>query len=415
MSASRKMRLRRREAMKTLGERRGYSVFGPEAYREYIEGPEMRNESCSQGISIRSRRKMHFSGSTRRNLRGGLWLLLVVVGAVSPGCTVSDSESRTQEEDSREAPRVVQVSVMTAEPTSIEDILVLPGETEAWQDVRLSAEQSGVVEWIGVQEGAKVRKGDLLAKINVASLKAGLDRAEAAYQLTDALYQRRKRLAERKIINQEALDHSQTDRSVASGDLEQARLEYEKGFVRAPVDGRINRLFVDKGEFINRGEPLLDLVNVDKVEIDLNVPEMDVRFFQPGQKAGVRVDALPDLHKSGVVAFVAYRADPGTKSFPVKVLVENPGHEIRPGMIARVSLVRRVIPDAMLVPLFVLVDKGGERLLFVEEDGVARARTVELGVISGDRVQILKGLAPGDRLIVKGQTEVEEGMKVKVP
>jgi len=304
---------------------------------------------------------------------------------------------------------------MTAEPASIEDILVLPGETAAWQDVRLSAEQSGVVEWIGAQEGARVRKGDLLAKIDVASLKAGLDRAEAAYQLTDALSQRRKRLAARKIINQDALDHSRTDRSVARGDLEQARLEYEKGFVRAPVDGRINRLFVDKGEFINRGEPLLDLVNVDQVEVNLNVPEMDVRFFRPGQKAGVRVDAFPDLRKTGVVAFVAYRADPATKTFPVKVLVENPGHEIRPGMVARVSLVRRVIPDAMMAPLFALVDKGGERLLFVEQDGLARARTVELGVISGDRVQILKGLAPGDRLIVKGQTEVEEGMKVQVP
>jgi membrane fusion protein (multidrug efflux system) len=305
--------------------------------------------------------------------------------------------------------------VIAAEPASLQDILVLPGETEAWQDVRLSAEKSGSVEWIGPQEGAEVAKGELLAKIDVSSLKAGLDRAEAAYDLTDALYQRRKRLSERKIINLEALDHSKTDRAVAKGNLEQARVEFERGFVRSPIDGRVNRLFADEGEFINRGEPLVDLVNVDKIEVNLNVPELDVRFFRPGQEARIRVDAFPEKGWKGVVAFVAFKADPATRTFPVKVLADNPGQEIRPGMIVRVALVRRVIPDAMMAPLFALVDKGGERLLFVEEEGVARARTVKVGVINGDRIQILEGLEAGDRLIVKGQTEVEEGMKVQVP
>jgi len=159
----------------------------------------------------------------------------------------------------------------------------------------------------------------------------------------------------------------------------------------------------------------MDLVNVDRIKINLNVPEMDVRFCRPGQEADVRVDAFPGKNLKGAVDFVAYKADPATKTFPVRVLVENPGHKIRPGMIARVSLTRRIIPDALVAPLFALVDKGGERLVFVEEDGVARARTVVPGVIKGDRIQIVEGLSPGDRLIVKGQTEVEEGTKVQVP
>ncbi|MBW1802210.1 MAG: efflux transporter periplasmic adaptor subunit, partial [Deltaproteobacteria bacterium] len=96
-----------------------------------------------------------------------------------------------------------------------------------------------------------------------------------------------------------------------------------------------------------------------------------------------------------------------------RVLIKNPDHDIRPGMIVRVAFLRRVIPDALVAPLFAIVDKGGERLLFVEKDGVAHARTVSIGVIEGDRVQITKGLDPGDHLIVTGQTEVEEGMKVQ--
>jgi membrane fusion protein (multidrug efflux system) len=83
-------------------------------------------------------------------------------------------------------------------------------------------------------------------------------------------------------------------------------------------------------------------------------------------------------------------------------------------MIARVAFVRRVIAEALVAPLFALVDKGGERLVYVEEDGLAQSRTVSIGVIQGDRVQITSGLKPGDHLIVKGHTEVEDGMKVSV-
>ena len=81
-------------------------------------------------------------------------------------------------------------------------------------------------------------------------------------------------------------------------------------------------------------------------------------------------------------------------------------------MIGRVVFVRRVIPDAIAAPLFAIVDKGGERIVFVEKDGVAQSRTISIGVIEGDRIQITRGLEAGDHLIVRGHTEVEDGMKV---
>ena len=83
-------------------------------------------------------------------------------------------------------------------------------------------------------------------------------------------------------------------------------------------------------------------------------------------------------------------------------------------MIGRVAFVRRTIPDAVTVPLFAIVDKGGERMVCIEKDGIAESRTISIGVIEGDRVQITSGLEVGDHLIVKGHTEVEDGMKVTV-
>lgn len=308
----------------------------------------------------------------------------------------------------------VKVSVLEVQPSSMRDVLVLPGETQPWEDVRVSSDMDGLVEWIGAREGQSVRKGELLARIDVAARKATLDRARASFQLADELFKRRESLFERKIISREELDRAFTERALAETNLRQAQVEYERGFLKAPVSGFVNHLYVDAGEYVARGAPVLDLVNVERIKIQLNVPEMDVRFLKPGHEAMVTIDALPEKRLWGKVDFVAYKADPATKTFQVQVVVENPTREIRPGMIARIGLLRREVQEALAVPLFAIVNKGGERVLFVEKDGRVSARTVSIGIIEGDRVQITNGLSAGERVIVSGQAEVEEGMQVQV-
>lgn len=328
------------------------------------------------------------------------------------GCGSQDSLA--EHDAPKEQARTINVSVVEVVPTPIKDILILPGETEAYRDVLVGADTGGRVEWIGPREGDAVKKGQLLAKIDVSALKATLERAQASLDLAQDLYQRRNKLFKRKIINQEELNRSKTELVLAKSTLRQTQVEYERGFLRAPISGRVNRLLVDAGEFIDRGKPMVDLVDIDRIKINVNAPELDVRYLKVGQESRVMIDAFPGRQMPGGINFVAYKADPVTKTFRVQVLIENPNYDIRPGMIARVAFVRRIIPDAFVAPLFALVDKGGERMVFVEKGGVVQARTVSIGIIEGDRVQITSGLETGDRLIVTGQTEVEEGMKVQV-
>ncbi len=337
-------------------------------------------------------------------------LLLVLLSG--GGCGQADSNAQSDEE--KKKARTVQVSIEEVQPGPIRDVLILPGDTEAWEDVRVPSDTLGKVEWTGPEEGDFVKKGELIAKVDVSSLKAVLDQAQAAFDLADEVYRRRLELFEKKLIAKEELDRSRTEQSVAEGDLKRARVEYRRGFTHSPIKGVVNHLFVDQGEFIGRGKPLADIVNVDRIKVNVDVPEMDVRYLEKGQDAMVRIDAFPESRIIGKVDFVAYKADPATKTFHVKVVIPNPERRIRPGMIARAVFLRRVIPDALTAPLFALVDKGGERLLYVEENGVVHARSVSIGVIEGDRVQITEGLDPGDHLIVSGQKEVEEGMRVEV-
>ncbi|MBW2623917.1 MAG: efflux RND transporter periplasmic adaptor subunit [Deltaproteobacteria bacterium] len=310
--------------------------------------------------------------------------------------------------------KAVQVSVIEVKPAPIRDVLILPGEVLPSQDIRVSAGVGGQVGWMGAKEGKSVKQGELLVKINVPALKVGLDRAQAGFDLADKTYQRLKRLSDRGIITQENLDRAATERTLAEGNLNQIQVQYEEGFIHAPISGVVNKCYIDPGEFAGPGTPLLDIVNIDKMVIDLSVPEMDVRYLEVGQKALVRIDAFKERRLLGVITFVAFKADSRTKTFRTSVAIENAKRDIRAGMIARVALIRREVNDALVAPLSALVDKSGERLVFVEKDGIARARTISIGIIEQDRVQITKGLAVGDHLIVSGQNGLEEGMRVQV-
>ena len=336
--------------------------------------------------------------------------LALLAAFAMTGCNDQDSIAHT-ETKSPAAP-AVPISIEVVAPVAMRDVIFLPGETEAWQDVQVSANTAGRIEWLGPREGHPVKKGQRLAKIDVSALKAALNHAEAAYQLAENQCQRRRQLYENKIIAKEELDQSETQRKLALTDLEQIKVRYNYGFPKSPITGIINHLYVDVGEYADVGKPLVDIVNIDKIKINVQMPELDVRYVRKGQKTPIKIDAFADQTLIGTVDFVSFKAHPATKTFLVRSVIDNSDHHIRPGMIGRVVFVRRVIPDAVAAPLFAIVDKGGERIVFVEKDGIAQSRTISIGIIEGDRVQITSGLEVGDHLIVKGHTEVEDGMKV---
>jgi membrane fusion protein (multidrug efflux system) len=335
----------------------------------------------------------------------GLGLFLLILAA---GCNdgTSDAQAAPEEQPG------VKIDVEVVKPRLLRDVMILPGNSAAVNDVRLAAETDGQVHWIGVKEGQSIKAGDLVAKIDVDSRKAVLQSAQSAHELAKSKTHRRKQLYAKKAVPREELDSSLTELQAALSRLKEAEIAYTQGFVRSPISGVINRVYVDPGEFIKRGEPVVEIVDVANIRIKCFAPEMDVSYLKTGQKALVRVDALTGEQWVGTIEFVSFKADQATKTFEVWVRVDNSNGMIRPGMISRTAFIRREISDAITAPLSALVDKGGERILFVEKDGKAQARQVEMGVIDGERIQILKGLKQGDNLIVVGQTELEEGMKV---
>ncbi len=341
--------------------------------------------------------------------------LVLCLGGFFAGCSDGSADSPVSNASEPDRPAYV-VNVLTEEVKAVtmRDVLVLPGQTEALHDVRLAAQRGGVVEWTGVTEGDVVRAGDAIARIDLTALGAALDRARANLSLAQDQVRRRSDLHARGVLAKEELDLARNELTSAQTRLREAEVDFSHGTVTSTLDGVVNKRHVDPGEFVGEGDPVADIVNVATMRVNFDVPEGDVRFLTQGQAVTLHVDTYPERRWAGVVDFVAWKADPATRTFQVRVVVDNEGGMIRPGMIARGAFLRRLIENAVTAPLFAVQDKGGERVVFVEQDGAAAARTVELGVVEGDRVQVLGGLKPGDRLIVAGHTEVEDGTKVNV-
>jgi len=341
------------------------------------------------------------------SLNAILALIIVLVMLPLAGCSDEDSQANAPKEE-----RTVKVSVMPVIPVHLVDILTLPGATEPDFDVCVSSDSAGIVKWLGVEEGDMVKRGDIIARVDVASSGARADQAEASRKLAAEQLRRRKELLNKGVLAQEEFDRMATELAKTEASLREMKVNVQYGVVRAPISGVVNKLYVDQGERVALGANVVDIVDPSIIRTTINVPEMDIPYITKGQKVDVTVDAIPGRTWEGIVEFISFKADKSSKTFETRVLTENPDGTIRAGMLARVALKRRAIDDAVTTPLYAIINQGGERLVYVVEDGTAKARTIEIGVVEGDRAQVTKGLKAGDELIVSGHTMVEDGTRV---
>ena len=306
------------------------------------------------------------------------------------------------------------VNVMPLETQTVRDILRLTGGIEPWHDVTLSAEVGGRVIEQPVEEGDRVRAGDVLVRIDTDLLRARMDEIEAQLELAREDAGRLTRLRERGAGTPQDADRAATQVRVLEANLRTARINLERSVVRSPVDGVVDMLHQEESEFVDAGLPLARIVQVERVKVAVGLPERDVPFFEPGGRAGITLDALPGRDFEGVIHRIATTASPGTRTFHTQIEIDNEDGAIRPGMIARVSLLRREFPDSFLIPMNAVIPLDERHVVFLEENGLAHLREITVGLMQGAEVQVVDGLSPGERLIVTGQRDVRPGEAVAV-
>jgi len=367
---------------------------------------------------------MHPHRIPRAGTVAGSFLVLPLLALLLPLCLTAacgggsqaagDASGQGVPEATPEPPAPPATTVRTASPT-VEDVVdtaVLPAELLPRRRAVLAAEVPGTVEAIHFEAGNRVGSGALLVQVDTRAQQQAVAEAEALDRQARDQHQRAEALFEKRSITREQVVDATAARDVAAARLASARLGLDKSRIEAPWGGRIAERHVEVGDYVVPGQPVAELVDVDRLKVRAPAPGTDVPYLEVGTRVLIRVDALPDETFSGKVTRLATEVDRASRTLSVEAEIDNPGERLRPGMLARLEIPRQTLAGALTVPLGAVVDLGGTDVLYVVEGERARRREVSLGPVVGSRVVVEAGLGPEDRVIIEGAQQVADGQRV---
>jgi membrane fusion protein, multidrug efflux system len=343
-----------------------------------------------------------------RNVRFVLLLLLL---AGTAACGRDEAAAHTEEPT---GPPPVNVAAARVQTATLSERIELSGRLEPWVEVRVASELGGMVEEVSFQKGASIKQGQVLARIGSDMHQAALAEAEALLAGAEATYNRALQLVERQAVPRQQAINATAEYEAARARVAQNRLRLERSVIRGPVGGVAITRDIEPGEVLAPGTIVTTIHRVDQLKAVVGIPDNDIALFRRTGTARVHVDAWPGREFEGRMHFVAPSATGSTRTFPAEIAVDNRDRALRPGMIARVSLVRRSYPAAVVVPRDVLQERDTGTVAVLLDGDVARVRPVRLGAVEGDRVVIDEGLTAGEWLIVSGHRGLVDGQRVQV-
>ncbi len=316
------------------------------------------------------------------------------------------------------------VEVALVKPQSLTDDAQSVGTLRSKQSVTLRPEVSGRVAEIAFADGARIKRGQLLFRLDDALQKAELSQSQAQLSIARANLKRNEELVAQGFVAQRAVDESRAALQVAEAQAQLSEARLGRMRIVAPFDGTVGLRAVNVGDYVKDGADLVNLEDTSVLLVDFRLPERYQARLAVGQPVSVQLDALPGKDFKAKVQAINPLVEANGRALQVRAtLPPANGESLRPGMFARVTTVFSVNDQALVVPEEAVVPQGGKPVVFkLEKEGegdsaktVARRTEVKLGVRRGAQVQVLDGLKVGDTVVVAGQQRLQkDGTPVRV-
>ena len=319
-----------------------------------------------------------------------------------------------EKEPNQQTP-AVNVTVLPIEPIiDFKDTFTTPGSVEPNSVTRVAAEVPGRIEYVTPQEGRPVEAGEKLVELNTDLLQAAADQAKASMEFDIRERERVKTLLDRGNATPTEYDQACAQAEGSKAAYDAAKAQLDRAVIYAPASGRLDKVPVETGEYAVPGLVVAEIVETDPMIVVVEVPERDMRHIRLGQEETILADALGDKRLTGTIRFIGAIADAASRTTRVELAVPNPDGELKAGQIVTAHMLRRIIPEAIMIPLGAVISLESGYRVYVVEDGLAQPRDVKLGLLKGRDVQAVSGLSAGERLIVRGHYYVGPGQAVEV-
>jgi len=306
------------------------------------------------------------------------------------------------------------VVVLKLTPGLVRERIDLPGTVKPWISLRVVAEVRGRIVEKRVEEGQTVRKGDVLATIDTRDYRNAHLSAQASYEAALASRNRLQALFRDQLATQSQLDEAVARVKTTKAALDNTALDLERCVIRSPMDGVVDKVYIENGQYMNAADPVAEVLQIDRVKVEVGIPESDVDAVRKVKQFRVTIDALKGRTFVGTYHYMAKTADAMARLYRLEIAVSNPDGLILPDMFTRVEIVKQEVSEGLTVPLYALVSRKAMQSVFVVDKGIAKARSVSVGIQDGWRVHIVDGLAAGDRVVVVGTRGINDGEPVNV-
>jgi len=319
----------------------------------------------------------------------------------------------TQQEESRRA-----VKIDTIRPEDLSRFVEIQSVVEADDAVMASSEMGGRITNMSVREGQNVRKGQLIASVDMESVNKQISELQTALTLAEDVFQRQSKLWEQNIGSEIQYLQAKNNKERIEKSMETARFQLTKANVYAPISGVVDRSMKEAGEVAGPGEPIVKIMNTYKVKVIANVPERYLPVVKRGQMVDVHFPALNE-DRSLRISTVGRTINPANRTFEAEVELLNKKGIFKPNLMAIMKLKDFEAVDAVAIPL-VLVQQEvtGKNYVYVKADGsegpYAKKIYVETGERSDGNVIITEGLKFGDQIIIEGGRGLAENELIEL-
>ena len=282
------------------------------------------------------------------------------------------------------------------------------------QRVLMRSQIDGVIENIDFEEGDEITKDQRLIDISTKELQLKLKIAIADSNLADINIKRDEKLSSSNLISSSQLDQTRTRAESARLNRELARISLKKSLISSPLDGTIKTRHVKVGEFVRKGDKLVEILDLSRVIVKVNIPELEILEIKIGQKVEIALYIMEEIIFSGEVKNIGLEADSNNRTFPVEIHVSNAERILRPGMLARATFTKSIKDEQIIIPRHTILEKERGRVVYVFDKGKVFVRDIQVGLSQKDQVQVTKGLKDGELIVVEGHNKLSNGEEVNV-
>ncbi|MBO6534654.1 MAG: efflux RND transporter periplasmic adaptor subunit [Balneolaceae bacterium] len=326
----------------------------------------------------------------------------------------SNGENNENMNDDADSTLVIPVEVMDVSRGTISAYYSNTATLEAVEEANIVSKVRGIIQEINVEEGDKVRAGQVIAKIEDDQYRIEAERAKATLDRMFNDFQRNKELFDKQLISAEVYENSRFEYEAQKSAYELAQLNYQHTSIKSPITGVISERMVKKGNMIGIDQQVFRVTDFDPIQAILYVPEHERSKIRKGQRAELLADAIPGTLFTGKVERISPTIDPTTGTFKVTIYMDQNQDFLRPGMFGRVKIVYDTRENTKMIPKAAIISEDETQSVFVIKDSLAFRKTIRTGYINGTSIEVIDGLEDGEMVVTTGQGSLTDSTKVNI-